>query len=99
LYDAALSSADAIWSGSQTTEGLEAIAHRRQRFALPRSGWKVTVRRHNIVEEEIPAASPFIAACNIDVDLYEAVPAALQSSVAHGAPRIIAVEDPGHTPQ
>jgi hypothetical protein len=100
FYDAALSSADAIWSGSHTTEGLEAIAHRLQRYALPHLGLNVTVRRHNIVEEEIPSAIPFIAVSNIDVDLYEAVLAALHKVASRMVPGgIIVVEDPGHTPQ
>jgi hypothetical protein len=59
----------------------------------------VIVRRHNIIEQEIPADVPLIAVANIDVDLYEAVLAALHKT----APRmtsggIIIMEDPGHTP-
>jgi hypothetical protein len=41
------------------SEGLE--AHRLPRYTLPHLGWHVAVRRHNIVEKEIPAAIPFIA--------------------------------------
>jgi Macrocin-O-methyltransferase (TylF) len=99
LYDAALASADAVWSGSHATEGIGAVARRLQRYALPRSVLNVIVRRHNIIEQEIPADVPLIAVANIDVDLYEAVLAALHKT----APRmtsggIIIVEDPGHTP-
>jgi len=99
LYDAALASADAVWSGSHATEGMAIVAQRLERYALPLSGLNVMVCRHNIIEEEIPSAIPLIAVANIDVDLYEAVLAALHKV----APRmttggIIIVEDPGHTP-
>ena len=99
LYDAALASADAVWSGSHATEGLAAITARLQRYALPASGLNAIVRRHNIIEEEIPADIPHIAVANIDVDLYEAVLAALQKVAPRMTPGgIIVVEDPGHTP-
>jgi hypothetical protein len=99
LYDAALASSDAVWSGSHATEGLAAITARLQRYALPASGFDVIVRRHNIIEEEIPIDIPRIAVANIDVDLYEAVLAALQKVAPRMTPGgIIIVEDPGHTP-
>ena len=98
-YDAAKRSADAIWSGTHATDGIPAVERRLKRHEKPEVGLNVFVRRHNIVEEEIPVAIDQIAVANIDVDLYEAV----LSGLTKVAPRmttggIIVVEDPGHTP-
>jgi hypothetical protein len=98
-YDAAKQSADAIWAGTHATEGREVVEQRLKRHERPRDGLNVFVRRHNIVEEAIPAELDQIAVANIDVDLYEAVLAGMVKV----APRmtvggIMIVEDPGHTP-
>ncbi|MBC8108702.1 MAG: hypothetical protein H7Z14_19115 [Anaerolineae bacterium] len=98
-YDAAKKSADAIWSGTHATDGIAAVEQRLKRHEKRDAGLNVFVRRHNIIEEEIPAEIDRIAVANIDVDLYEAVLAGLIKV----APRmtsggIIVVEDPGHTP-
>jgi hypothetical protein len=98
-YDAAKQSADAIWAGTHATEGREIVEQRLSRHARPADGLNVFVRRHNIVEEPVPPALDRIVLANIDVDLYEAVLAALVKI----APRIVSggiviVEDPGHTP-
>jgi hypothetical protein len=99
VYDSAINSADAVWSGTHATEGIAVVEQRLARHALPKLGLNVSVRRHNIVEEEIPREIDKIAVANIDVDLYEAVLAALikvAPRMASGG--IIIVEDPGHTP-
>jgi len=99
-YDAALSSADAVWKGSHATEGLPAIAERLKRHEQAELGLKVIVRRHNIVEEDLPDDLPPLAVACVDVDMYEAVLAALTKVAPRMAPGgILVVEDPGHTPQ
>jgi len=99
VYDSALASADAVWSGTHATEGISAVEQRLKRHALPKLGLNVFVKRHNIVEESIPPEISRIAVANIDVDLYEAVLAALIKVAPLMVPGgIIIVEDPGHTP-
>jgi hypothetical protein len=88
-----------VWSGSHATEGIAAVAQRLQRYALPGSGLNVIVRPHNIIEQEIPRDIPLVAVANIDVDLYEAVLAALHKTAPRTTPGgIVIVEDPGHAP-
>ena len=99
VYDSAVASADAVWSGTHATEGKDAIEGRLKRYEDGKLGLNVFVQRHNIIEEAIPDQITPIAVANIDVDLYEAVLAGLMRV----APRlatggIIVVEDPGHTP-
>jgi hypothetical protein len=99
-YDAAMSSPDAIWMGSHQTEGAAWVEERLKRHERVELGLKVIVRRHNIIEEEIPRDFPPVAVANLDVDLYEAVRAALIKVAPRMAPGgIMVVEDPGHTPQ
>ena len=99
-YDAAWSSPDAIWMGSHATEGAALVAERLKRHEQAAWGLQVTVRRHNIIGEDFPRDFPPIAVANIDVDLYEAVLAALTKVAPRMAPGgIMVVEDPGHTPQ
>ena len=100
LSEAALLSPDTVWLGSHSTEGPALVSERLKRQEQPELGLKVTVRRHNIVEEDLPGDFPAIAVANIDVDLYEAVLAALTKVAPRMAPGgIMVVEDPGHTPQ
>ncbi len=99
-YDAALSSADAVWKGSHGTEGLAVISERLKRHEQVELGLTVSVRRHTIIEEEIPDGLAPIAVAAIDVDMYEAVLAALTKAAPRMASGgIIIVEDPGHIPQ
>lgn len=99
VYESALASADAIWANSHATEGVETVRARLKGHERVDRGLNVFVTRHNIVEDDLPAELSRIAVANIDVDLYEAVRAALIKV----APRItsggvMVVEDPGHTP-
>ena len=98
-YKAALASSDAMWAYSHVSDGEKVVAERLKRYEDAEIGLRVVVRHHNIVEEELPEEIDQIAVANVDVDLYEAVLAALVKV----APRvvtggIIVVEDPGHTP-
>ena len=98
-YEAAASSSDAIWAGTHATEGQSVVRERIARYADPSAGLTVRVERLNIVEEALPPAVGPIALANVDVDLYEAVKAALTQIAPRIAPGgILIVEDPGHTP-
>lgn len=99
VYDAARVSADAIWLGSHATEGIDVVRQRVIESSAPDSGLKAHVLKCNIIEEPLSADIGDIVVANIDVDLYEAVLAALAkvaSRMVVGG--IIVVEDPGHTP-
>lgn len=98
-YEAASTSADAAWAGTHETEGRAAIAARLERHAAPERGLNVTVLQSNVITDPWPDNAAPIALANIDVDLYEAVLAALEQVAPRLAPGGIAViEDPGHTP-
>lgn len=98
-YDAARTSSDAMWQETHATEGEAVVRARIERHAAPERGLRFFVQRLNVIHDGLPAAADPIAVANVDVDLYEAVAAAL----ARVAPRItpggiMIVEDPGHTP-
>jgi hypothetical protein len=98
-YTEAKNSADAWWAGTHVTEGLAQVEARLRRYEAPGCGPTVFVSKRNIIREELPSDIDQICVANIDVDLYEAVGAALRKV----APRIVRggiliVEDPGHTP-
>ena len=98
-YQAAKDSADAMWAGTHETEGLDIVGKRILECCDPLSGLLAEVVKTNVIEDELPEQIADIALANIDVDLYEAVLAAL----VRIAPRmavggIVIVEDPGHTP-
>jgi hypothetical protein len=98
-YESAVKSTDAVWAGTHATEGQAAVQARLKRHEQPEKGLRAIVMRHNIVEEEIPKEISEIAVANVDVDMYEAVLAALikvTPRMAMGG--IVVVEDPGHTP-
>ncbi len=98
-YQAAKDSADAMWEGTHATEGLEIVNQRIQVHCDPEAGLTADVVKANIIEDELPAQMGEVALANIDVDLYEAVFAALikvAPKMAVGG--VIVVEDPGHTP-
>jgi hypothetical protein len=95
-YDEALASSDATWANTHATEG-EAIV--RERLERKAGANQVTVKKLNIINDEIPDELGPIAVANIDVDLYEAVLAGLTRI----APLmliggIMICEDAGHTP-
>ena len=98
-YDAARNSADAHWQGTHATEGMDVVAARLQRYARPDAGLHVHVVRSNVITEELPKPIRRIAVANIDVDMYEAVQAALVKVRRRLAPGgIMLVEDVSHTP-
>lgn len=98
-YDAAKASADAMWEGTHATEGPEVVGERLQTFADPDRGLGVSVHRSNIITDELPHEIGPIALANIDVDIYEAVLAALLKVAPKIVPGgVMIAEDAGHTP-
>lgn len=98
-YPAAVESSDIYWKGSHQTSGIEAISRRLRAYEDAGIGLFVDVIKSNIVVDHLPTNIGPVALANIDVDLFEAVYAALMKIaplVANGG--IIIVEDPGHTP-
>jgi Macrocin-O-methyltransferase (TylF) len=95
-YQEALASSDATWANSHATEG-DAIV--RQRLEGKAGANRVTVRKLNIITDEIPHDLGPIAVANIDVDLYEAVLAGLtRIAPLMQVGGIMICEDAGHTP-
>jgi hypothetical protein len=100
-YPAALASSDACWAGTHRTEGLEVVRDRIEAYGRDMPGMSIEVHRCNVITDPIPEAivRTGVRLANIDVDLYEAVAAAL----ARYAPLIVPggimiCEDSGHTP-
>jgi hypothetical protein len=93
-YDASTMSADGAWRNTHTDASWEAARNLLSRFRTPHE-----VITANIITEALPTTIQQIALCNIDVDIYEAIIAAL-SKVAPLVPPggIIVTEDQGHTP-
>ena len=92
-YPAAKASPDAFWVGQFGSTSLAVVTTRLAGFAGK------SLVKCNIVTDDLPEGLNDIAVANIDVDIYEAVAAALSKI----APRmvkggIILVEDQGHTP-
>jgi Macrocin-O-methyltransferase (TylF) len=99
VYEAARSSSDMMWAGSHATEGLETVRRRISSSRKSAVGVTVQVVKCNVVEEPLPTAIDKVAVANVDVDLYEAVGAALFKIADKIVPGgVIIVEDPGHTP-
>jgi Macrocin-O-methyltransferase (TylF) len=95
-YEEALVSSDVIWANSHATEG-DAIV--RQRLEQKAGANQVTVKKLNIITDELPDALGPIAVANIDVDLYEAVLAGLtRIAPLMQIGGIMICEDAGHTP-
>ena len=95
-YDEALSSSDVIWANTHATEG-DAIV--RQRLEQKAGANQVTVKKLNIITDELPDDLGPIAVANIDVDLYEAVLAGLNRiAPLMQVGGIMICEDAGHTP-
>lgn len=92
-YEGAADSADAFWLGQFSSTSLEAVADRLRGF-----GGKSLVRC-NVLTDDLPAGIERIAVCNIDVDMYEAVTAALEKvTPLMESGGMVLVEDQGHTP-
>ncbi|MEI6194097.1 MAG: TylF/MycF/NovP-related O-methyltransferase [Verrucomicrobiota bacterium] len=90
----AAASVDRTWFNTHTDTSREAVQKLLAHFSPPHE-----VIKSNIITDALPAMIEKIAVCNIDVDMYEAVAAALVKV----APRmavggIIIAEDSGHTP-
>jgi hypothetical protein len=95
-YDEALASSDATWANTHATEG-DAIV--RQRLERKAGANQVTVKKLNIITDELPGELGPIAVANIDVDLYEAVLAGLtRIGPLMQIGGIMICEDSGHTP-
>lgn len=96
-YDEAKKSLDNTWVGRIPTDGKENVEKRIKSRASKDHQIEVYIR--NVCEPDPLRECEKIAFINIDVDLYEAVLAALiaadEKIVPHG---IIVVEDAGHTP-
>ena len=92
-------SADRMWIGTHSTEGQQAIARRLSAFNDPQNGLEVRVVKANIIRDSLPSDLTKVTLANIDVDMYEAVQAALYKIaplvIKNG---IMIVEDAGHTP-
>ena len=94
-YNEALASSDVIWANSHATEG-DAIV--RQRLEQKAGANQVTVKKLNIITDEIPDDLGPIVVANIDVDLYEAVLAGLtRIAPLMQIGGIMICEDAGHT--
>lgn len=91
-YEAAKSSEDIIWAGTHTSTSYELVKKRLEKY-------DAECCVCNIIEDELPDTVGEIAVCNIDVDMAEAVRAALykvRDRMATGG--IIIAEDYGHMP-
>lgn len=96
-YKEAFESSDARWRNSHKTEGKDVVEARLKRFQSPEL--EVFVEKKNIIADDLDPAIEALAVVNIDVDMYEAVAAALAKCaplVASGG--IMIAEDAGHTP-
>jgi len=94
-YDAALKSADSWWANSHDDTSMGLVNQ-----VLGPIGHPYELVRTNVCDDPVPAAIQKISMINIDVDLYEAVKAALVKFAplvqTHG---FIVCEDYGHTPR
>lgn len=93
-YGQAASSSDRTWVNTHTDASREIVEQFLSGFKTPHQ-----VIVNNIITDALPPEIREIALCNIDVDMYEAIAAAL----ARVAPLmimggIIIAEDQGHTP-
>lgn len=92
-YDEAFKSNDTYWKAGHTNTSFEDVQKRLSKYK------NANVIKSNIIIDELPQKIEKIAIANIDVDLYEAVKAALYKVhdriVQNG---IIIAEDYGHTP-
>lgn len=92
-YDSATTSPDAFWVDLCTDTSIEAVSDFLREFD------NKEIVKLDIIENDLPTSIKSIAVCNIDVDMYEAVLAALLKTAPlmnHGG--IIVIEDQGHTP-
>lgn len=92
-YNEAQESDDITWSGTHTNTSEGSVRDYLKEYS------NAKVVKKNIITDELPEEICKISACNIDVDIYDAVKVALEKVhpliVQHG---IIICEDYGHTP-
>lgn len=92
-YDEAQNSQDALWQNTHTETSQEAVKEFLSEYD------NANVVKSNIIRDELPQEIEKIAVANIDVDMYDAVKAALykvkDKIVKNG---FILAEDYGHTP-
>lgn len=97
-FEDAEASTDAAWYGTHVADPAGAV-RRRLRRAAGGDADRVRVVQANVIAEGLPDEIERIAVCNVDVDLYESVRAALDAAAPRIAPRgILIAEDAGHTP-
>ncbi len=92
-YDAAKNSPDSLWNDTHKDTSMNFVKTRLEEF----DGYELI--RTNIITDEMPSKIKEIAVCNVDVDMYEAVGAALERVlplIVSGG--VIVAEDYGHTP-
>lgn len=98
-YPEALTSPDGGWGHSHKTDGRKNV-ERRVHSRAPSIGQNIHVIQRNVLDDNPLRETGEIAFASIDVDLYEAVSAALfqvhEKLVKNG---IAVVEDAGHTPK
>jgi hypothetical protein len=92
-YEKAKASGDKVWQGSHRDTSIAAVKAFLSDFE------NAHCLKSNIICDELPESTAHIALCNIDVDMYEAVLAAVIKVSARMVKNgIIILEDPGHTP-
>jgi hypothetical protein len=93
-YAEARASRDGAWQNTHGEASYEGTKSLLSRFQVPHE-----VIKANIVTDPLPASISAVAVCNIDVDMYEAVLAALNKVAPLIPPGgVIIAEDQGHTP-
>jgi hypothetical protein len=92
-YSEAETSSDKVWQGSHQDTSLGQVKQFLSGFD------NAQCVKANILKDEFPSDMRRIAVCNVDVDMYEAIAAALRKSAPlMSTGGIIILEDPGHTP-
>lgn len=93
MYEEAKNSSDCIWADTHEDTSISFVDNRLKEFL----NYKLI--KTNIITDELSEEIEDIAVCNIDVDMYEAVAAALEKVWKKIIPGgIIIAEDFGHTP-
>lgn len=96
-YEASAESADAIWSGTHLMDVEQTME--RIRGMVSQTGQQAEVVAMDICTGSLPASIDRIAIANIDVDMYDAVKAALEKVAPLVVKRgIVIVEDPTALP-
>lgn len=92
-YEEAKKSNDALWQNSHTDTSMEQVREYLKDYP------EAILKKANIITDEFPKEIKRIAVCNIDVDMYDAIYAALnkvKDLIVPGG--IIISEDCGHSP-